>query len=252
MNIEQILEREIPNTRGQADSPEWFAARVGKVTGSGVGKFCRKPAKGRKAGSDRTAAPIPKYKDDYRKQKLTEMITGKCYEVDVNPVEARRMEHGTKYEKHALDRFCELYQVSVANVGAIRPDCDEPWADRFLVSPDAVIVSGPNIDPNELPVVEVKNPQYTTHVQTLEDGRCPEHYYAQVQAEIYVTGAPYAYFISFHPNMPIDYQMIVCKVERDQQYIDDELIKGTIKFLDDLDKRLDRIKSNLGIEECPF
>lgn len=252
MNIDQILAREIPNTRGQADSDEWFAARVGKVTGSGIGKFCRKPAVGRQAGSDRTSAPNATWKKEYHEQKVVEMITGKCYEVDVNPMEARRMEHGTKYEDEALDRFCELYGMSVMKVGAIRPESTEPWADRFLVSPDAVIVSGPEIDPEDLPVVEVKNPQFTTHVRTLMTGRCPEHYYPQVQSEIYVTGAPYAYFISFHPFMPKAYQMIVCRVERDQAYIDDELINSTIKFLDGLDKSLDKINSNLGLSQCPF
>tara|TARA_R110000744_G_scaffold146669_2_gene259521 strand:- start:1444 stop:2202 length:759 start_codon:yes stop_codon:yes gene_type:complete len=252
MNIDQILEREVPNTREQAGSPEWFAQRVGKATGSGFSNFIRKPAVGRAAGSDRTSAPIPKFKKDYRRKKLVEMITGKCYEEDVNPMEKRRMAHGTMYEDPAIEKFCEVYGMTTMKVGAIRPDSDEPWADRFLVSPDAIVISGPDIDPENLPVVEVKNMGYLNHLSVLETGRCPEGYYPQVQAEILVTGAPYAYFISYHPFMPEDYRMMVCRVERDQNYIDEELIKGTISFLADLDRSIIKVNSNLGLDVCPF
>lgn len=251
MNIDQILAREIAGTKEQALSPEWFAARCAKITGSGLGNFCRKPRKGRADGSDQTTAPNATFKSKYYEQKIVEMITGECYDEDVNPMEARRMKHGTMYEDEAIARFSELYGMTVVKTGAIKPDYLDDWADRFLVSPDGVVTAGPDIDPDNLPVVEVKNPQFTTHVRTLISGRCPENYYPQVQAEIMVTGAPYAYFISFHPFMPKAYQMIVCRVERDQNYIDEELIKSTIKFLAQLDKGMSDINSNLGLNVCP-
>ena len=50
--------------------------------------------------------------------------------------------------------------------------------------------------------IELKCPKASTHLKWLSMGVVPREHVAQVQGEIWVTGAECADFMSFHPGLP--------------------------------------------------
>ena len=247
MKLSDILAREIPGTAEQALSPAWFAARAGKITGSKVP--CVAPWPNLKKPGQ-YISPRVNMSKDYYNEKLWEMMNGRCYEVEADQLGMERMAHGTKYESVAIALFERKFGFTVQKCGAIRPDTNEAWGDRFCVSPDGLIVGGPNFDPNDIGIAEVKCPGFKNHVKFLESNEVPQMYFGQVQAEIMVAGATHGYFISYHPSMPKQYQILAIKVKREDEYIDSKLIPSVKRFLNKLDKGFARINSNCSVTIC--
>ncbi len=247
MDISGILDREVKGTREQAGCDEWFAARVGKITGSGLSKVAPRP---HETQAGKWASPIPKFKKEYYQQKLVENITGECYNVDVNAA----MEHGVKYEPQAIAHFLDKYEFTIQEVGTIKVVSDlleeYPFLKMFGVSPDGLLTSGPNIQDWDIPPLEVKCPGKLNHINFLETNKVPPFYFPQVQGEILVADSSYGWFCSYHPEMPREYQMHIVMVPRDQEYIQNKLIPGVDRFLNKIDRGMVKINNNLGI--CPI
>ena len=237
MNLAEIMALEIKGTTVQC-SPEWFSARVGKITGSGI-YSCAPHINGR--------GEIGKVRYDKRKkyieQKIHEVLSGKCYEIETN----KRMEHGVKYEPEARAEYCKRFGHKVVETGAIR----FPTIDRMCVSPDGIITEGDGIDPDDLPTLEIKCPGGDTHIGTMIKGVCPPSYYGQVQSQIMVANSTYAHFCTYNPLLPEKYRLMVCRVERDDEYIR-VMVKNIHLTLKAIDEGLKAIHDNLGLSDCPF
>ena len=92
-------------------------------------------------------------------------------------------------------------------------------------SPDGVINGGDGL-------VEFKCPTTNTHLQTIMSGMDPMHM-AQLQGQMWMTGAKYAWFASYDPRLPASMELYLQKVDRDQAYID-TLETEVCKFLNEI------------------
>lgn len=169
-------------------SPEWFAARLGKATGS---RFADVLAGGK--GLTRKA---------YAVQLALEIVTGKQAEAFTS----QDMQTGTEREPIARALY-EAYSGNfVDEVGFCLHDT-LPCG----VSPDGLIDQDGG--------VEIKCPKASTHAQYLSLPAEPSAYTAQIQGCMWVTGRAWWDFVSYHPDFPENAQLIVRKIKRDEAYI---------------------------------
>lgn len=169
-------------------SPEWFAARLGKATGS---RFADVLAGGK--GLTRKA---------YAVQLALEIVTGK----QVEAFTSKAIEDGVEREPIAR----ALYEAHSGNfvdeVGFCLHDT-LPCG----VSPDGLVDSDGG--------VEIKCPKANTHASYLSMPAEPSAYTAQIQGCMWVTGRDWWDFVSYHPDFPENAQLIVRRVKRDNDYI---------------------------------
>lgn len=169
-------------------SPEWFAARLGKATGS---RFADVLAGGK--GLTRKA---------YAVQLALEIVTGKQAEAFTS----QDMQTGTEREPIARALY-EAYSGNfVDEVGFCLHDT-LPCG----VSPDGLIDQDGGL--------EIKCPKASTHAQYLSLPAEPSAYTAQIQGCMWVTGRAWWDFVSYHPDFPENAQLIVRKIKRDEAYI---------------------------------
>ena len=162
-------------------SPEWFAARLGRVTASEAASVL---AQGRGKSEAVT-------RRDYRTRLVCERLTGTMVE---EPYTNSAMEHGTMYEPMARERFAATIGETVQESGF--------WLrDDLMVgaSLDGYISRGNPLSE----IVEIKCPFKTAiHLQTLRDGTVPSNYVPQVTHQLWLTGAEGVHFVSFDPSLP--------------------------------------------------
>lgn len=174
-------------------SPEWLAARAGKITAS---RFSAVMAKNKTAGEAAT-------RRDYRWELLTERLTGRPVESYIN----KAMEWGTANEPLAREAYEAETGELVQRVGFIL----HPDHETIGCSPDMLV--------GERGGGEIKCPYSSVvHVQTLKGGMPTEHR-AQVQGAMWVTGRDWWDFVSFDPRMPEHLQLYIERVKRDEAYI---------------------------------
>lgn len=187
-------------------SPEWFAARTGKFTGS---KFNDAMSRSKKTGEPLKACT------DLIWQVATERLTG-------NPVESYRnqaMDWGVEQEPNAKNTYEFIEGVSVVEEGFII----HPEYNFIGVSPDGLI--------GEDGGLEIKCPWNSMrHLERFIIGM-PDEYKAQVQGCLWVTGREYWDFMSFDPRMPPAHQIYKERIYRDEDYIKD--LQTTLLWCED-------------------
>lgn len=199
----------------QQRSPEWYEQRLGKVTASEIKKVMM-------------AKTTAGYKD-YRAQKVLERILGIVDE----SYTSSDMQWGIDNEDLARVE----YMLMTGNVVVESEFADHPTVPMSGASPDGEIV-------RQNGGVEIKCPKSATHMETLEKKRLPSQYKAQVQWQMACKGWDFVDFVSYDPRMPIGSQIIIIRVERDNEYID-ELEKAVIAFNADVDE-LENFIRNYG------
>lgn len=173
----------------QQGTPEWFAARLGKATGS---RFADVLAGGK--GLTRKA---------YATQLALEIITGQQAETFASEA----MQTGTEREPIARSEYEALTGNFVQEVGFCLHD-SLPCG----VSPDGLI--------DDVGGVEIKCPKERTHAEYLTLDAEPAAYTAQIQGCMWVTGRQWWDFVSFNPAFPQNAQLIVRRIQRDDAYIE--------------------------------
>lgn len=169
-------------------SPEWFAARLGKPTGS---KFSDVLAGGK--GLTRKA---------YAVHLALEIVTGKQTETFTN----QAMQDGTDREPVAR----ALYEAHSGNFVDEVGFCLHDTIDCG-VSPDGLIADDGGL--------EIKCPKASTHASYLAMPAEPSTYTAQIQGCMWVTGRDWWDFVSYHPDFPENARLIVRRIKRDSDYI---------------------------------
>ena len=195
-------------------SPEWFKARLGKVTASRVADVIAKT----KSGYSTSRAK-------YMTQLLIERITGEPTESYTNPA----MERGIEQEQFARAAYEATANVLVDECGSF----DHPSIPMCSASPDALV--------NQEGQVEIKSPMSHTHLETLITKKVPGDYVTQMQWQMACTGRKWCDFVSYDSRMPEHLRLFVRRVERDDELIA-ELEKEVIKFLAELEDKLDNLK----------
>lgn len=192
-------------------SPEWFAARLGKATGS---RFADVLAGGK--GLTRKA---------YAVELALEIVTGKA----VEGFTSQAMQDGIDREPIARALYEAYSGHFVDEVGFCLHD-----ALPCGVSPDGLI--------NHDGGLEIKCPKASTHASYLALQAEPPAYTAQIQGCMWVTGRQWWSFVSYHPDFPENAQLIVRRIKRDDAYIAklEEAIKA---FAKEVQAEVDLIRS---------
>ena len=194
-------------------SPEWFAARAGKVTASRVADIVAKTKTGYSAS-----------RVNYMAQLICERLTGQAQEGFQNAA----MQWGTDTEPLARSAYEMERDVFVTEVGMV----NHPTIEMAGASPDGLI--------GDDGLIEIKCPNTATHIENLLSNTAPANYVIQMQWQMACTGRKWCDFVSFDPRMPEDLKIMVVRVQRDDEQIA-KLEDEVIKFLDDLQKKVDQL-----------
>jgi putative phage-type endonuclease len=189
-------------------TPEWFAARLGKVTAS---KIADVMASGRAGALSVTRA-------NYLAQLLCERLTGRATEGYTNDA----MQHGTDNEPIAINAYEMAQDVIVNPIGFV----DHPTIAMSGASPDGLV--------GEDGLIEVKCPNSATHLATLKGGSIDGRYLKQMQWQMACTGRKWCDFVSFDPRMPDHLQLHVRRVALDLDLVR-EIEAAVCEFLAELD-----------------
>lgn len=211
-------------------SPEWYAARCGKVTAS---RFADVLAKGKGSAPSLT-------REGYLTQLVTERLTGQ-------PADAFggnwATDYGTAMEEDARIAVEAFLEAEVEQVDFL----DHPKVPMVGASPDglvtlakpALVYAGAGGAMVQVPPgrygVEIKCPAKShVHVATLRNGFPSEHR-AQVQGGMWVTELDGWLFASYDPRMPPHLQLFITLVKRDPAFIN-ELATEVRLFLGEIDR----------------
>lgn len=196
-------------------SPEWFAARLGKVTASRVADLMAQTKSGYSAS-----------RANYMAELICERLTGEQAERFTNAA----MQWGTDTEPQARAAYAFMRDADVAECGFVL----HPSIADFGASPDGLV--------GEDGLVEIKCPSTATHIDTLLTETVPGKYITQMQVQMACTGRAWCDFVSFDPRLPADLQMWVCRVDRDENAIN-AIEAETVKFLGELAAKVDALRS---------
>ncbi len=169
-------------------SEAWRQARLGMPTASGLSRIVT------------STGELSKQAPKYMLQLLEEWFTGKAAPTYVS----EWMERGARLEPEALAHYEQLSGRTVDRVGFVYKDA------RQLVgcSPDGLFLS-------EDSGVEIKCPSPAVHVRYLAAGAMPTAHIAQVQGQMWITGAKTWTWMSYHPEMAA----VIVQVPRDEEFI---------------------------------
>jgi putative phage-type endonuclease len=199
---------------------EWFKQRLGKVTASRISDVIAK-----------TKSGVSTSRQNYLVQLVSERITGKKGDSFVN----QAMLDGIEREGAARAIYMLNRDVSVTEVGFF----DHPVIKNSGASPDGAVNA--EEDGKYAGLIEIKCPIETTHTNTLMSKSVPSKYIPQMQWQLACTGAKWVDFVSYNPNFPMELQLFVARVDRDDTYIG-ELEAEVIKFLEEVEQTILKLK----------
>lgn len=196
-------------------SPEWFAARMGKVTASRIADVCARTKTGWGAS-----------RKNYMAELVAERLTGVKMEGFTNAA----MQWGTDIEPEARSAYQFEVGIRVAETGFVpHPSIAETGA-----SPDGLV--------GDDGLVEIKCPNTATHIETLLGGTLPDKYFLQIQWQMACTGRQWCDFASYDPRLPESMRLFVDRVKRDDAAIE-AVEKDVVTFLTELRDTVHRLRS---------
>lgn len=196
-------------------SPEWFAARAGKVTASRVADLMATTKTGYSAS-----------RANYMAELICERLTGEPAERFSNAA----MQWGTDTEPQARAAYSFLTDFDVAECGFVM----HPFIADFGASPDGLV--------GENGLVEIKCPNTATHIETLLGEAVPSKYVTQMHVQMACTSRDWCDFVSFDPRLPADLQIWVKRVQRDENAIQN-IEAETVKFLGELAAKVEALRA---------
>lgn len=199
--------------KAEQRTPEWFEARLGRATASRFGDIMAKTRSGYSAS---------------RKNYLAELLIQRLTKQIPDNYQSPAMLWGVENEPVAVLQYTLETGNGVEETSLWLHDEIEAGA-----SPDGLV--------GKDGLIEVKCPNSATHIETLHTGKLPTQYKAQVQGQMWVTNRNWCDFISYDPRLPENAQMIVIRVERDDEYIK-ELVEEVESFLNELEEELEFVK----------
>jgi putative phage-type endonuclease len=202
----------------QQGSPEWFAARCGRVTASRVADVVARTKTGWGASRANYAAEL-----------IAERLTGCTAPGFSNSA----MQWGTDQEPVARAAYEARTGVSVDLVGFV----DHPEIAMSGASPDGLI--------GDDGLLEIKCPNTATHLDTLLSETVPGKYVTQMQWQMACTGRAWCDFASFDPRLPANMALFVRRIDRDVSLIL-ELESEVAAFLAEIDAKVEALTERYG------
>jgi putative phage-type endonuclease len=185
---------------------EWFAQRCGHLTASRIADMMARTQKG--WGASRA---------NYAAQLIAERLTG----VAESGFTSAAMQHGIDTEAAARAAYGFMQDVEVVEA----PFVLHPRLAWSGASPDGFV--------GDDGLVEIKCPNTATHITTLRGGEIPDKYIKQMQWQMACTERDWCDFVSFDPRMPVEMQLHIQRVDRDNDLIA-EIESAAIGFLDEI------------------
>ena len=174
---------------------DWLDVRSGKFTASIASKLL---------------TPTGKVSTQYKKEMGRIIAETLGLQPPEPHIETYWMARGSELEEEARNWFTLDTGLKVIEVGFI-----ESGSRLVGVSPDGIIIERVTDDLGlwdeyNIPL-ELKVPKPSTHISWLLHGVLPTEHTQQVHFGMAVTGAPFAYFMSYNPNI----DPLIVRVERD-------------------------------------
>lgn len=185
---------------------EWFAQRCGHLTASRIADMMARTQKG--WGASRA---------NYAAQLIAERLTG----VAESGFTSAAMQHGIDTEAAARAAYGFMQDVEVIEA----PFVLHPRLAWSGASPDGFV--------GDDGLVEIKCPNTATHITTLRGGEIPDKYIKQMQWQMACAEKDWCDFVSFDPRMPVEMQLHIQRVDRDNDLIA-EIESAAIGFLDEI------------------
>jgi putative phage-type endonuclease len=199
-------------------TPEWFAARAGKVTASRVADVIAKTKSGYSTSRQNYAAEL-----------LCERLTGVCAEgFTSGPMQWGKDQEPFARQAYELRLGVEVYEVGFVDHAEVR---------MSGASPDGYV--------GDDGLVEIKCPLTATHIDTLLGASVPGKYLTQIQWQLACTGRAWCDFVSFDPRLPEAMQVYVERVPRDASFIL-ELESEVTGFIRELDAKVAQLSALYG------
>lgn len=195
-------------------SPEWFAARCGKVTASRLYDVMA-----------RTKSCYAASRQNYMAELICQRLTGKPEEGFTNAA----MMRGTELEPVAREMYAlNEFDAVISEVGLI----DHPTIAGFAASPDGLV--------NDDGLIEIKCPNTWTHLQTLKTGVPKRQYLLQMHAQMMCTGRKWCDFVSFDDRLPPELAYFKTRINFDE-VLAEEIEQEVVKFLTELETEIQNI-----------
>jgi putative phage-type endonuclease len=206
-------------------SPEWLAARAGKVTSCRVADAL--------AFSKRNPKEELDCRRKYKRLLVTERLGGISFDTGYK---SRAMKEGKEAEPMARAAYELLEDVMVEPVGFVL----HPSIEFAGASPDGLV--------GDDGLVEIKAPEVFTHVDYLLENKIPDEYIPQCMWMLAVTGREWIDFVSYDKShtLPEDKQLFVKRLVAEQNVLEEcynarvrqflAEVNGLLLQLDALDK----------------
>jgi hypothetical protein len=195
-------------------SPEWYAARAGRLTGSCAADMLA-TRKDKAEAADRRKL---------RMRLICERLTGRAEDDDA--FVTRELQRGIILEPDAAARY-------EATTGLIAR-----WSG--FLSHNAHMV-GCSLDGHVgdplTGIIEIKCPKSTTHLGYIQGAGVPAEYLPQATHNLWVSGAEWCDFVSFDDRFPEPLQLFVVRITREQVDIDG-YEAAALAFLEEIDRNL--------------
>lgn len=190
-------------------TPEWHAARCGRVTASRVADLMRQ----NKGGVSATRAT-------YIGELVAERLSGF---VAIDTFTSKAIEHGKEFEAEARRAYAFMQDADVAEVGFVV----HPTIERAGCSPDGLV--------GEHGLVEFKCPNSATHIATLRGAPIKPDYVKQMLWQMACCERQWCDFVSYDPRMPPNMRLHVVRVQRDEKAIADitDAVKAAISEVEE-------------------
>lgn len=198
-------------------SPEWFTARAGRLTGSRAAAMLSTPKSGGEAAGRR----------NLRTQLVLERVTGKP---QGSTFESSAMADGKRREPDAFAYYEAISGHVVNRTGFLAHDS---------------IGAGCSLDGHVgdfAGIVEIKCPIPATHLDYLKTGKIPGDYMKQIVHGLWVSGAQWCDWLSYHPDFPDALRAKLVRVERDEAAIA-EYERAALKFLAEVATEVEALKT---------
>lgn len=164
-------------------TPEWHAARLGRLTGSCAAKAFATVKSGESAGRRNTRIRL-----------VLERLTGKSQE---DGFVSADMERGIELEDEARSAYEVATGTLIQTVGFVAHDTMMAGC-----SPDGLTDDG---------LIELKCPKAATHLDYIRGG-LPGDYLTQITHSLWITGKAWGDFVSYHPEFPEHLRLKVTRV----------------------------------------
>lgn len=184
-------------------SAQWFQQRAGHLTASRIADMMATTRSG--WGASRA---------NYAAQLIAERLTGVAESGFTNAA----MQWGIDTEAEARSAYEFIHGATVVEA----PFVLHPAIEWSGASPDGFV--------GDKGLIEIKCPNTATHIATLRGEAIADKYIKQMQWQMACTNTDWCDFASYDPRLPVEMQLHVRRVERDDKLIA-EIEAAAVEFL---------------------